>query len=107
MDERSLTLDVSLLGRDYRVACRESEREELLQAVQFLDRRMREIRDSGKVAGSERIAVMAALNFAHELLRARSGAPASDSFDSAAIQRRISSMQTAIDRAMAEQEKLF
>ncbi len=107
MDDRSLTLDVSLLGREYRVACRESEREELLQAVQFLDRRMREIRDSGKVVGSERIAVMAALNIAHELLRARGGAPATSGFDSAAIQRRISSMQTAIDRAMAEQEKLF
>ena len=45
MDDPSLTLDVSLLGREYRVVCRESEREELLQAVQFLDRRMREIRD--------------------------------------------------------------
>ena len=60
MDDHSITLDVSILGREYRVACRESERDELLQAVQFLDRRMREIRDSGKVAGSERIAVMAA-----------------------------------------------
>ena len=106
MDDRSLTLDVSILGREYRVACRESEREELLQAVQFLDRRMREIRDSGKVAGSERVAVMAALNIAHELLRAKSGA-APSGFDSTAIQRRISAMQTAIDRAMAEQEKLF
>jgi cell division protein ZapA len=107
MDDRSLTLDVSILGREYRVACRESERDELLQAVQFLDRRMREIRDSGKVAGSERIAVMAALNIAHELLRSKSGVAASGGFDSAAIQRRISSMQSAIDRAMAEQEKLF
>jgi len=107
MDDRSLTLDVSILGREYRVACKESEREELLQAVQFLDRRMREIRDSAKVAGSERIAVMAALNIAHELLRSKNAAPATSGFDSAAIQRRISAMQTAIDRAMAEQEKLF
>ena len=103
-------LDVSILGRDYRVACKESEREELLQAVQFLDRRMREIRESGKITGAERIAVMAALNIAHEVLRARAGAPAPSSgpsFDSASVQRRISAMQTAIDRAMAEQEKLF
>jgi cell division protein ZapA len=107
VDDRSLTLDVSILGREYRVACKESERDELLQAVQFLDRRMREIRDSGKIAGTERIAVMAALNIAHEVLRARSGAPATGGFDSTAIQRRISAMQTAIDRAMAEQEKLF
>jgi len=107
MDDRSLTLDVSILGHEYRVACKESERDELLQAVQFLDQRMREIRDSAKVAGSERIAVMAALNIAHELLRAKSAAPATSGFDSAGIQRRISAMQTAIDRAMAEQEKLF
>jgi cell division protein ZapA len=107
MDDRSLTLDVSILGREYRVACRESERAELLQAVQFLDRRMREIRDGGKVVGSERIAVMAALNIAHELLRAKSGSAATSGFDSAAVQRRISAMQTAIDRAMAEQDKLF
>jgi cell division protein ZapA len=107
MDDRSLTLDVSILGREYRVACKESEREELLQAVQFLDRRMREIRDGGKIVGTERIAVMAALNITHELLGAKSGAPATSGFDTAAVQRRISAMQTAIDRAMAEQDKLF
>jgi cell division protein ZapA len=107
MDDHSITLDVTLLGREYRVACKEGEREELLQAVQYLDRRMREIRDTGKIAGAERIAVMAALNIAHELLRARSGVPATGGFDSTALQRRISAMQTAIDRAMAEQEKLF
>jgi cell division protein ZapA len=107
MEDRSITLDVSILGREYRVACRESERDELLQAVQFLDRRMREIRDGGKIAGAERVAVMAALNIAHELLRARSGQPAPKDFDGASVQRRISAMQTAIDRAMADQDKLF
>jgi cell division protein ZapA len=113
MDDTAVTLDVSILGREYRVSCKESERTELLQAVQFLDRRMREIRDSGKVAGTERIAVMAALNIAHELLRAKGSGtatgsvPATSGFDSTAVQRRISSMQAAIDRAMAEQDKLF
>jgi cell division protein ZapA len=110
VEDPSITLDVSILGRDYRVACRESERAELLEAVQFVDRRMREIRDSGKINGAERIAVMAALNIAHELLRSKIGnggaAPAA-SFDTSAIQRRISAMQSAIDRAMAEQDKLF
>jgi cell division protein ZapA len=115
MDDRSIMLDVAILGREYRIACKESEREELQQAVQFIDQRMREIRDSGKIAGTERIAVMAALNIAHELLRAKAGAPAIDragsaapvSFDSPSLERRISAMQTAIDRAMADQEKLF
>ena len=107
MNEHSTMLDVSILGREYRVACKESERDELMQAVQYLDRRMREIRDGGKIAGTERIAVMAALNITHELLGAKSGAGPANVFDSAGIQRRISSMQSAIDRAMAEQDKLF
>jgi cell division protein ZapA len=106
MDDRQTMLDVSILGRDYRVACKESEREELTRAVQFLDKRMREIRDGGKIAGTERIAVMAALNIAHELLGAKSG-NGDANFDSAGVKRRISSMQSAIDRAMAEQEKLI
>jgi cell division protein ZapA len=110
MDDRPVTLDVSILGREYRVACKESERADLLQAVQFLDRRMREIRDAGKIAGNERIAVMAALNIANELLRvthSRGSSAATSGFDSAAVQRRISAMQSAIDRAMADQDKLF
>jgi cell division protein ZapA len=110
MDDQATTLDVSILGREYRVGCKQSERDELLLAVQLLDRRMREIRDSGKIAGTERIAVMAALNIAHELLQARTGhvgAATSASFDSAGVRRRISAMQSAIDRAMADQDKLF
>src|SRR3981081_3560158 len=110
MDDRSLTLDVSILGREYRAACKESERDELLLAVQLLDRRMREIRDSGKIAGTERIAVMAALNMGTELLQrsaGHGGAATTASFDSAGVRRRISAMQSAIDRAMADQDKLF
>ena len=105
-------LDVSILGREYRVACKESERAALTQAVQYLDRRMREIREAGKIAGTERIAVMAALNIAHELLDAKGGnagaasrANSKSGFDTAGVKRRISAMQSAIDRAMAEQEK--
>jgi cell division protein ZapA len=110
MDDQATTLDVSILGREYRVGCKQSERDELLLAVQLLDRRMREIRDSGKIAGTERIAVMAALNIAHELLQARAGhvgVATTASFDSAGVRRRISAMQSAIDRAMADQDKLF
>ena len=110
MSDASTMLDVTILGREYRVACKEAEREELLKAVQFLDQRMRAIRDGGKIAGTERIAVMAALNIAHELLGAKGGAASpspsvSNSFDTAGVQRRISAMQSAIDRAMADQDK--
>ena len=118
---RTVTLSVSILGRDLKIACKEDEREELGEAVTFLDRRMREIRDAGKVSGSERIAVMAALNLAHELLRARRSAASGTSRASAAAglaaagaavddepaRRRIRAMQAAIDEALAGQEKLF
>ena len=118
--ERTATLDVTLLGREYKVACKESERAELLDAVAFVDRRMREIRDAGKTAaGVERVAVMAALNIAHDLLRERraagaapvraaSASPAPNiAIDDASVRRRISDMQSAIDQVLAGQEKLF
>lgn len=113
MSARTIQLDITILGREFKVACKESEREELSEAVALLDRRMREIRDAGKVTGTDRIAVMTALNFAHELLRARraaesEAAPAADgAIDAESARRRIRSMQTAIDQALAGQEKLF
>ena len=96
------SLDVSIMGREFRVACPDDEQEELLTAVSYLDRKMREIRDSGKVIGVERIAIMAALNIAHELLTTRTGG-----FDIGDFKRRISSMQEQLDQAMLDQEKLF
>ena len=112
--ERTVTLDVSLLGRDFKVACKESERAELSDAVALLDRRMREIREGGKIAGAERIAVMAALNLAHDLLRerrhARATAPAPEQskidhgvVDDAALRRRIEAMHSALDAALTGQ----
>ena len=112
---KTITLDITILGREFKVACKEREREELSEAVALLDKRMREIRDAGKVTGTDRIAVMTALNFAHELLRERRAAggagdaqPAADgSIDGESARRRIQSMQTAIDQALAGQDKLF
>jgi cell division protein ZapA len=101
-----ITLEVAILGREFKVACKESERVELTEAVTFLDRRMREIRDAGKVTGAERIAVMAALNLANELLRERR-THTSASIDGEVPRRRIQAMQTAIDQVLAGQEKLF
>ena len=95
-------LDVSIMGREFRVACPEDDQDELLAAVSYLDRKMREIRDSGKVIGVERIAIMAALNIAHELLTTRTGG-----FDIGDFKRRIGCMQEQLDQALEDQEKLF
>lgn len=98
-----LSLDVSIMGREYRVACKPEERQELLEAVAYVDRQMREIRDSAKQNNAERVAVMTALNVAHELLKMR----VSGSVDLGGLKRRIQNMQSTIDAALAEQEKLF
>jgi cell division protein ZapA len=97
------TVEVSLLGRTYRVAVDDDERESLMQAVAYLDGKMNEIRKAGKVMGAERIAVMAALNVAHELLSVRLGA----NFDVGQAKRRISAIESKIDAAIAKQENLF
>jgi cell division protein ZapA len=94
---------VSILERTFRIACSEEEEAGLREAVEYLDSRMREIRDSGKVAGHERIAVMAALNIAHELLSLRLG----NGFDLGAFKRRMRNMTATIDAAMSAQDELF
>ena len=67
----SSVLDVKILGKDFQVTCPAEEQEDLLKAAAQLDQRMREIRESGKVIGLERIAVMAGLNITHEFLQAK------------------------------------
>ena len=74
--ERTVTLDVNILGRDYKIACRRTSVPSSRRRSRYLDGRMREIRDQGKMSGADRIAVMAALNIAHDLLRERGGATA-------------------------------
>ncbi len=64
------TVTVNILDKDYQVACPEDQQSELVVSARYLDKQMRSIRDSGKVIGLERIAVMAALNISHELLQA-------------------------------------
>jgi cell division protein ZapA len=103
MTEIAKTIEVTLLGRTYRVACEDKERESLMQAVAYLDGKMNEIRKAGKVIGAERIAVMAALNVAHELLSVRLGG----GFDMGQAKRRIAAIESKIDAAIAKQEKLF
>ena len=103
MSEGGKTIEVSLLGRSYRVACDDDERESLMQAVAYLDAKMNEIRKAGKVMGAERIAVMAALNVAHELLSVKLGA----GFDVGQAKRRLSAIESRLDEAIAKQEKLF
>lgn len=98
----SKSLQIAIMGRDFRVACPEDEQAGLLEAVDYLNKKMLEIREGGKVIGLERIAIMAALNIAHEFLTTKVGG-----FDMGEVRRRMARMETAIDQAMSEQAKLF
>jgi len=101
-EQETNTLDAVLMGREYRIACAPEEREALRTAIALVDEKMREIGEKTKAAG-ERLAVMTALNLAHELLSMR----VPGGFDMPEFRRRIASMQARLDEAMASQEKLF
>lgn len=96
----SKSLNVSIMGREFRIACPAGEEQALLAAVNYLDKKMSEIHESGKVVGAERIAVMAALNIAHELLSSRA-----NSFDIEGFKRRIEKMQADVGQALTEQDE--
>lgn len=100
---QSKQLDVTIMGREFRVACPPDEEAALMDAVEFLDGKMREIRDSGNVMGIDKIAIMAALNIAHEFMNTRIGG----GLDVADFKRRIHRMQETIDEALKEQPQLF
>ncbi|MCW5623301.1 MAG: cell division protein ZapA [Burkholderiales bacterium] len=104
MSKEVKALDVTIMGREFRVSCTDDERSGLLRAVTYLDHKMTEIRDEGKVIGTERIAVLAALNIAHELLTAKVTA---SGVDLGEVKRRMQHMQATIDAAMSSQDKLF
>ena len=71
MTESYAQVSVRILDKEYQVACPASERTDLLDSAEVLDAKMREIQNTGRVVGLDRIAVMAALNMANELLRAQ------------------------------------
>ena len=69
MTDRMVRVSVRILEKEYQVACLPEERSELLDSAEFLNGKMKDIRDAGNIVGLDRIAVMAALNLAHELLK--------------------------------------
>jgi cell division protein ZapA len=93
---------IHILDKEYLVACPEDEREALFASAELLTGKMKEIRDSGKVVGADRIAVMAALNMAHELLEHKSS---KDDYQHS-ISKRIRALQDKIDIALNQGNQL-
>jgi cell division protein ZapA len=94
---------VSILGRDYRLACAPEEKDALLNCADYVDGKMQAIRDAGKVMGADRIAVMAALQIAHELFTARDGG----GVEVGELRKRLRDLLQTCDEALLPQEKLF
>jgi cell division protein ZapA len=71
MTQQLAQVSVRILDKEYQVACPAEERTDLLDSAEILNNKMREIRDSGRIVGLDRIAVMAALNMANDLIHAK------------------------------------
>jgi len=95
-DKTAEGITINILGKEYMIACGENERHDLQRSADFLDTKMREIRDNGKIIGSDRIAIIAALNISHELLTQGEGSAKMDTD----IDSRIRSIQEKIDNAL-------
>lgn len=89
-------VSVRLLEKEFMVSCAHDERADLLDSAEFLNSKMREIRDSGKVVGLDRIAVMAALNLAHEVLKNRERGGTTEE-----VGQRIRSLRERVETALA------
>ena len=95
-------VSVRIMEKEYVVACPYEERSALLDAAEFLNARMREIRDSGKVVGLDRIAVMAALNLAHEFLRVKDRESRIDS----GVGVRVRALRERVEGALGKGQQL-
>ncbi|WP_019625479.1 cell division protein ZapA [Thioalkalivibrio sp. ALJT] len=90
---------ISILGKEYQIACPPEERADLFASASVIDERMRELRDSGRVVGAERVAVMVALNLAHELLECQQRANSADA-DSGAQSARLIDLADRIEKSL-------
>lgn len=96
MSSESGALKIQILDKEYLVACPPEEKDALRASAQHLSEKMNEIRESGKVVGMDRIAVMAGLNIAHEAIESEAGMEAS-----ASAARRISNLNAHIEETLA------
>src|SRR6478735_10338165 len=101
-DKEPAHVTVRILEKEYFVSCPQDERADLLDSAEFLNKKMREIRDTGKVVGADRIAVMAALNMANELLRLRK----LDTELQGAVSGRVKNMRERVETALQRTRQL-
>ena len=102
-----IALDVLIMGQPYRLACKEGEQKTLREAVAYLDGKMCALRDSGKVKGTDRIAVMAALSVAAEFLSVKSPQGPLSDMTMLEVKSKLESMHAVLDSVLTPQENSF
>ncbi|HHH76086.1 MAG TPA: cell division protein ZapA [Phycisphaerae bacterium] len=102
MSKAAKTVTVNIMDKEYRVSCKPGEEDALLASALNLDERMRSIRKTGKIIGTERIAVMAALNMAHELLNFSNDSGAVE----AELEQKMRSLQDRVEVALHQFNQL-
>jgi cell division protein ZapA len=95
-------VSVRIMEKEYVIACPYDDRSALLDAAEFLNVRMREIRDSGRVVGIDRIAVMAALNLAHEYLKGKDRESRVDN----GVGQRVRALRERVEGALGKGQQL-
>ncbi|NRA41252.1 MAG: cell division protein ZapA [Pseudomonadales bacterium] len=93
-----VSVTVNILGKDYQIACAPEEKQQLIDAASHLDCKMREVREKGNIFGLERIAVMSALNLAHELLSLQSATQDSSETTTDSVKRSHHKLDEALHR---------
>jgi len=98
----SAKIKIKILDKEYDISCKQEERTELLDSAELLNKRLREIRDSGKVIGLDRIAIMAALNLAHDVVKLQSTTGQLNNSKDDELSRRVRHMQERIRATLGE-----
>jgi cell division protein ZapA len=102
MTQQIAQVSVRILDKEYQVACPAEERTDLLDSAEILNNKMREIRDSGRIVGLDRIAVMAALNMANDLMHAK----ARDNLLEGDLSQRLKSISDRVENALSGTQQL-
>ncbi|MDT8383701.1 MAG: cell division protein ZapA [Gammaproteobacteria bacterium] len=99
---QSKAISIRVLEKEYQVSCPANEEAALMASARLLDEKMREIRSARKMVGTDRVAVMAALNLAHDLLRLQSG----DGADESNVNGKLRSLQSKVEAAITRSRQL-
>ena len=106
-ENKNIQIDVSIMGQSYKLACKEGEDRALQEAASYLNEKMCGIRDASKIKGTDRIAVMAALGMAIDLLSTKAHDGPLSGLAMGEVKQKIQGMSDVIDQALTPQENLF